>query len=256
MLRGEAFDAALAEFCAGEEPERLRLLATYGGGGLRRMLTGVYETLRSAGRALELELGEPADLPARVEELREAARCLADEADATERQRAKARRGARPAGARAARGAAARPLRPPRFRRARRELRGGAQAGRAGGARARAARDRDLLQELLERFDAAYAAAKARESALDFEDLQLAARDLLRDRPEIRERESLRFRSLMVDEFQDTNALQCDLVDLLARRRHRASSSSATSSSRSTASGTQTSASSASAAPRRRRCSR
>ena len=78
-----------------------------------------------------------------------------------------------------------------------------------------AARDRDLLQELLNRFAAAYAEAKARESALDFEDLQLAARDLLRDHAEIRERESLRFRSIMVDEFQDTNRLQCDLVDLL-----------------------------------------
>src|SRR6185503_12954860 len=33
---------------------------------------------------------------------------------------------------------------------------------------------------------------------------------------EIRERESLRFRSIMVDEFQDTNRLQCDIVDSLS----------------------------------------
>ena len=78
-----------------------------------------------------------------------------------------------------------------------------------------AARDRALLQELLQAFAAAYAEAKARESALDFEDLQLAARDLLRDHEEIRERERLRFRSIMVDEFQDTNRLQTELVDLL-----------------------------------------
>ena len=63
---------------------------------------------------------------------------------------------------------------------ARGELRGGAQAGRAGGARRRwRTRDRDLLQALLDGFAAQYAAAKRRESALDFEDLQLAARDLL-----------------------------------------------------------------------------
>ena len=31
----------------------------------------------------------------------------------------------------------------------------------------------------------------------------------------LRERERLRFRSIMVDEFQDTNRLQCELVDLL-----------------------------------------
>src|SRR6185437_12798619 len=80
---------------------------------------------------------------------------------------------------------------------------------------AAAARDRALLQELLEGFAAAYGEAKARESALDFEDLQIQARDLLRDDESIREREQLRFRSIMVDEFQDTNRLQCELVDLL-----------------------------------------
>ncbi len=78
-----------------------------------------------------------------------------------------------------------------------------------------AARDRELLQELLTTFAAAYAAAKERESAVDFEDLQLKARDLLRDDEPIRERERLRFRSIMVDEFQDTNRLQTELLDLL-----------------------------------------
>ena len=58
VIRGEAFEAALNQFCAGDDPERLRLLATYGASGLRRMLTTVYETLRSAGRELLLELGE------------------------------------------------------------------------------------------------------------------------------------------------------------------------------------------------------
>src|SRR5262249_38305429 len=77
-----------------------------------------------------------------------------------------------------------------------------------------AAGDRELLQELLDGFHEAYTGAKERESALDFEDLLLAARDLLRDHQDIREREQLRFRSLMVDEFQDTNRLQCELIDL------------------------------------------
>ena len=44
-----------------------------------------------------------------------------------------------------------------------------------------AARDREQLQELLLTYDRAYREAKDRESALDFEDLQLLARDLLRD---------------------------------------------------------------------------
>src|SRR5262249_35694169 len=79
-----------------------------------------------------------------------------------------------------------------------------------------AAADRELLQELLIAFAAAYQEGKDRESALDFEDLQLRARDLLRDDEAIREREQLRFRSIMVDEFQDTNRLQCELIDLIS----------------------------------------
>ena len=90
MLRGEAFEAALAEFCADSEPDRLRLLATYGAHGLRRMLTGVYETLRSAGRELVLELGARPSLPEAIERWAEAARCLVADAAASDAQRATA----------------------------------------------------------------------------------------------------------------------------------------------------------------------
>src|SRR3954447_17993 len=55
VLRSEAFDEALARFCANEQAERLRLLASYGTPRLRSMLIGVYETLRAAGRPLVLE---------------------------------------------------------------------------------------------------------------------------------------------------------------------------------------------------------
>ncbi|OLE18353.1 MAG: hypothetical protein AUG88_04040 [Actinobacteria bacterium 13_1_20CM_4_68_12] len=48
------------------------------------------------------------------------------------------------------------------------------------------------------------------------EDLQLTARDLLREHDEIRQKEAWRFRAVMVDEFQDTNRLQCDVIDLIA----------------------------------------
>src|ERR671926_16771 len=213
VVRGEAFERALEGFCAGRDPERLRLLATYGADGLRRMLTGVYETLRSAGRDLVLELGERAPLEERLAELREAARCLADDEAATELQRGSAvqaldldaapealidLRALRASGERAA-----------TFEEARKRLEQAALEELA-------ARDRDLLQDLLVRFGEEHAAAKARESALDFEDLQLAARDLLRDDAAVREAEQLRFRLIMVDEFQDTNRLQCELIDALA----------------------------------------
>src|SRR6185437_2588186 len=90
VLRSEAFEVALDAFCAGDDPDRLLLLATYGSAGLRRMLTGVFETLRSAGRELVLELGEPPDVGARMYDLLQAARCLVEDTAATDAQRAAA----------------------------------------------------------------------------------------------------------------------------------------------------------------------
>ncbi|HEY5296265.1 MAG TPA: UvrD-helicase domain-containing protein [Gaiellaceae bacterium] len=212
VIRGEAFERALASFCASHDPERLRLLATYSGQGLRRMLTGVYETLRSAGRDLTLELGAHAGVPERLEELRDAARALAADAAATDKQRASANLalalGSNPEQLLDLAELAAQGERAAEFRAARDRLQQAALEELA-------ARDSELLQELLDLFAAEYAAAKQRESALDFEDLQLLARELLREHDAIRETEQLRFRSIMVDEFQDTNRLQCDIVDLL-----------------------------------------
>src|SRR4029077_15294799 len=77
VIRGESFERALAAFCSTRDAERLGLLATYGAQSLRRMLTGVYETLRSAGRDLKLELGEVAGITERLAELHAAAAALA-----------------------------------------------------------------------------------------------------------------------------------------------------------------------------------
>ncbi len=216
VVRGEAFGGALQEFCSGRDADRLRLLATYGAKGLRRMLIGVYETLRSAGRPLVLEAGESPQLELRIVELRDAARCVVEDERASGPGRERAARlqellEAPPPpdllldlGEYASRGE--------RFASYEEARKAVAQAALD----VVAERDRLLLQELLDGFARSYQAAKERESVLDFEDLQLAARDLLRTRPEIRERESWRFRQIMVDEFQDTNRLQCELIDLLA----------------------------------------
>ena len=222
------------------EPDRLQLLATYGARGLRRMLTGIYETLRSAGRPLVLELGDRPPLEERLAGLREAAPLPRRRRDATDLQRANAARrcSSWPPASRA--GAAARPLRAPGARRARGDVRGRPPAVEQAALDELAAATATCSRSCSRR-SPRVRSAKERESALDFEDLQLAARELLRDAPEIREREPLRFRAIMVDEFQDTNRLQCELIDLLADAGERDSSSSATSSSRSTASGTPTS---------------
>jgi DNA helicase-2/ATP-dependent DNA helicase PcrA len=55
----------------------------------------------------------------------------------------------------------------------------------------------------------------ARANAMDFGDLLLLAVELLAHHPEVRRRYSDRFRYVMVDEFQDTNAIQYDLLKLL-----------------------------------------
>jgi ATP-dependent helicase/nuclease subunit A len=216
VLRGEAFETALAEFCSESEPERLRLLATYGGTGLRRMLTGVYATLRSAGRELVLELDERPRLTDAVARLADAARCLTEDDAATDAQRAAALQ----AQALAQDDPEADRLLDLSGLRARGERAASYAEALAAVEQAAlddvATRDRELLQDLLIRFAAQYQSAKDRESMLDFEDLQLRARDLLQTNDDVRAREQLRFTSIMVDEFQDTNRLQCELIDLMS----------------------------------------
>ena len=73
----------------------------------------------------------------------------------------------------------------------------------------------EQLRELVRRFGECYEALKADRSALDFEDLQLRARELLSSNEALRDRYREQFRHLMVDEFQDTNGLQLGLIEQL-----------------------------------------
>lgn len=68
---------------------------------------------------------------------------------------------------------------------------------------------------LLGRLEEAYARRKERRAALDFEDLQVKAFQLLSRDEAVREEYRHRFRVVMVDEFQDTNPLQKELVSFL-----------------------------------------
>src|SRR5262249_7438530 len=63
---------------------------------------------------------------------------------------------------------------------------------------------------------AEYEALKARSGRLDFLDLLIKARDLIRDNAAVRNELQQRFRHLFVDEFQDTDPLQAEILLLLA----------------------------------------
>ena len=73
------------------------------------------------------------------------------------------------------------------------------------------------LHALLRRFDAEFRRLKAGQAALDFSDLEERTRDLLEQRPDVRDDLQRRFRAVLVDEFQDTSRLQQRLVDLVRR---------------------------------------
>ena len=61
-----------------------------------------------------------------------------------------------------------------------------------------------------------YDRLKAREGAMDFLDLLLRARDLVRDDGAVRRNFQERFKRIFVDEFQDTDPIQAELLMLLA----------------------------------------
>ena len=74
-----------------------------------------------------------------------------------------------------------------------------------------------MLRVLLELFDERYEQGKRARSGLDFEDLELIARDLLAANEGLRVQYAERFAHVLVDEFQDTNPLQNELIEQLAR---------------------------------------
>jgi ATP-dependent helicase/nuclease subunit A len=74
-----------------------------------------------------------------------------------------------------------------------------------------------LLGAILVEFGRGYDTLKRARSALDFDDLELCARDLLERREGVRRAWSERIELLMVDEFQDTNRRQLALLALLER---------------------------------------
>ena len=73
---------------------------------------------------------------------------------------------------------------------------------------------------LLRRIDDRLSEEKQKLSALDFDDLELRALELL-ERPEVMTRAAERYKFFLVDEFQDTNGLQRQLLERLALQKAR-----------------------------------
>ena len=64
----------------------------------------------------------------------------------------------------------------------------------------------------------AYEARKRELSAMDFDDLLVNGLRLIQEHEDVRSHYQERFRHILVDEYQDTNLLQAQLVDLLAAK--------------------------------------
>jgi ATP-dependent helicase/nuclease subunit A len=77
------------------------------------------------------------------------------------------------------------------------------------------------LMTLLDEFQQYYLDKKRAEGALSFTDIARLARAVLRDHPDIRYNEKTAFKAIMIDEFQDNNALQKELLFLLAEKPRR-----------------------------------
>jgi len=78
-------------------------------------------------------------------------------------------------------------------------------------------RERELLLDILRRFDQIYRSCKRASGALDFADLEDYAVRLLRENPETRVRLQAQFDHILMDEFQDTNGQQAHLLELIRR---------------------------------------
>lgn len=70
----------------------------------------------------------------------------------------------------------------------------------------------------IEKIAASYEEAKRQNNYCDFDDLLELWKRILEESPETREKYCARFKNILVDEYQDTNALQCEVLDMLANR--------------------------------------
>jgi DNA helicase-2/ATP-dependent DNA helicase PcrA len=71
------------------------------------------------------------------------------------------------------------------------------------------------LTEQIKRIDTIYQHGKQERNVMDYDDLLLNLKRLLLEKPEIHDIYSEQFQHILVDEYQDTNRLQAEIIDLL-----------------------------------------
>ncbi len=230
-LAGEAFDAALEQL-AEHTPGGIELIAAYGAGALRSVIVGTHAELRSRGESCPAlpRLGPPPDLDQARAGLQRALGAAAAELGGVSEPSAKLRTALERLERCAELVAVEEPWPA--------DLvdvclpKGNGRALDTGACEAytealvrfsRAVESRlagrtiELLDELLRSFAARYAARKRAVSGLDFADLELMTRDLLDRDAELQGRYRRRFEQIMVDELQDTNPVQLELIEAVAR---------------------------------------
>jgi DNA helicase-2/ATP-dependent DNA helicase PcrA len=76
------------------------------------------------------------------------------------------------------------------------------------------------FSETIAALEQAYQTRKRSANVMDFDDLLVLWFELIQNHAEVRAAYQRRFQFLLVDEYQDTNRLQSDLIDLLAAQHH------------------------------------
>ncbi|MDM7921274.1 MAG: ATP-dependent helicase [Pyrinomonadaceae bacterium] len=74
----------------------------------------------------------------------------------------------------------------------------------------------ELLTQQIKRVDAIYQSRKVERNVMDYDDLLMNLKKLLVEKQEIADLYAEQFQHILVDEYQDTNRLQAEIIDLLA----------------------------------------
>lgn len=76
----------------------------------------------------------------------------------------------------------------------------------------------EMLTQQIERVDTIFQIRKRERNVMDYDDLLLNWKRLLIEKPEIANVYAEQFQHILVDEYQDTNRLQAEIIDLLATK--------------------------------------